>query len=181
MKQYIKNNQIKTRQQIVIVKNGMRTINPTEEQILADGWVEYVAPIVEHREISEEQKAKAALVRARHKLRNEIIAYDSSSEVNSFYMQGQQMWLDKATRTGLMLRFQAEISAGKESTTLWYNSQSYKLTLALATHMLYALEVYASQCYDVTQAHLAAIQELQTIEEIESYDYTQGYPAKLEF
>ena len=47
--------------------------------------------------------------------------------------------------------------------------------------MLYALEVYASACYDRTQAHLAAIDALETIEEIESYDYRVGYPEKLKF
>lgn len=35
----------KTRQQIVINKNGMSTYNPTEEMILADGWVEYVPKV----------------------------------------------------------------------------------------------------------------------------------------
>lgn len=60
MKRYIKDGQIKTRNQIVI--KGQRTIkdkdgnekvvntntfNPTEEMILADGWVEYVPPTVE--------------------------------------------------------------------------------------------------------------------------------------
>jgi hypothetical protein len=47
--------------------------------------------------------------------------------------------------------------------------------------MLYAIELYASACYDNTQRHLAAIKELQTIEEIESYDYKAGYPEKLRF
>lgn len=196
MKQYIKNNQIKTRQQIVIVKNGMRTINPTEEQILADGWEEYVAssvePIVEEEEEPSplnttteipvpEVSDKAAFVRARHKLRNKIQQYDSSSEVNIFYMQGQPMWLDKSTRAGLMLRFQSEQAIGREMTSLWYSGQMYELPLAMAFQMLYALEVYASACYDNTQRHLAAVNGLQSIEEVESYDYRVGYPEKLEF
>lgn len=42
MKQYIKNGVIKTSNQIVIKKDGRQYINPTEELILADGWVEYV-------------------------------------------------------------------------------------------------------------------------------------------
>lgn len=42
MKRYIKNGVIKTRNQIVIKKDGRQYINPTEELILADGWVEYV-------------------------------------------------------------------------------------------------------------------------------------------
>ena len=42
MKQYIKSGVIKTRNQIVIKKDGGQYINPTVELILADGWVEYV-------------------------------------------------------------------------------------------------------------------------------------------
>ena len=197
MKRYIKNNQIKTRQQIVIVKNGMRTINPTEEQILADGWEEYIAPsvepIVEEKEEEyspldntveipvPEVSDKAAFVRSRHKLRNKIQQYDSSSEVNIFYMNNTPMWLDKATRAGLMLRFQAEQSMGMTETTLWYGSVMYTLPLESAFGMLMALEVYASQCYDNTQRHLAAVNALETIEQVESYDYRVGYPNKLEF
>ena len=197
MKQYIKNNQIKTRQEIVIVKNGMRTINPTEEQIFADGWEEYIAPAVEPIvEEKEEEPSplnntveipvpkvsdKAAFVRARHKLRNKIQQYDSSSEVNIFYMGGHPMWLDKSTRAGLMLRFQSEQAIGREMTSLWYNGQMYELPLTNAFQMLYALEVYASACYDNTQRHLAAVNGLETIEQVESYDYREGYPTKLEF
>lgn len=42
MKRYIKNGVIKTRNQIVIKKDGRQYINPTEELIFADGWVEYI-------------------------------------------------------------------------------------------------------------------------------------------
>ena len=41
MERYIKNGVIKTRNQIVIKKDGRQYINPTVELILADGWVEY--------------------------------------------------------------------------------------------------------------------------------------------
>jgi hypothetical protein len=47
--------------------------------------------------------------------------------------------------------------------------------------MLSALEVYAVDCYNVTTDHIYAIQSLTTIEEIEAYDYTVGYPEKLTF
>jgi hypothetical protein len=47
MKKYIKDGIIKTRNQIVIRRNGMNTYNPSEQMILADGWVEYVPPTVE--------------------------------------------------------------------------------------------------------------------------------------
>lgn len=44
MKQYIKDNQIKYANNIIIKKDGMQIINPSEELILADGWVEYIPP-----------------------------------------------------------------------------------------------------------------------------------------
>ena len=34
----------KTLKEIVIKKDGKQTFNPSEEMVLADGWVEYVAP-----------------------------------------------------------------------------------------------------------------------------------------
>ena len=170
MKRYIKDGKIKHRNQIVIRKDGMNTYNPTEEMILADGWEEYITLVYEPT-IEDYRKRK----------KDEITRYDSSDEVNAFYMQGQRMWLDKATRAGLMLRLQAEQSMGKETTTLWYGSHQFELPMANAFQMLYALELYASQCYDNTQRHLAAVDALENKEEIEAYDYRTGYPEELEF
>lgn len=44
MKRYIKDNIIKYANNIVIKRDGMQIINPSEELILADGWVEYTPP-----------------------------------------------------------------------------------------------------------------------------------------
>ena len=38
---------------------------------------------------------------------------------------------------------------------------------------------YADACYMVTQGHRKAIEALTTVEDVEGYDYTQGYPEKL--
>lgn len=43
MKIYIKDNKIKSANRIVIYKDDMQILNPTEEMILEDGWVEYVS------------------------------------------------------------------------------------------------------------------------------------------
>ena len=180
MKQYTKTidgkTVIKTRNQIVVVANGRQHINPTEEILLADGWVEYIIP-----ERTEEQKARIALARARSVKKNEINSYDKSTEVNQFFVNGLSVWLDKATRAGLLLRFQAEAAQGLVSTSLWYNGAQFPLKVDQAIQMLYAIELYASACYDNTQKHLAAINALQTIEEIEQYDNKVGYPEQLSF
>jgi hypothetical protein len=71
MKQYTKNGEIKTRNQIVlrvtktIVRDGvekeveMNVYNPTEEMILADGWVEYIPPQVDPQ---PQRKSKLAVM-----------------------------------------------------------------------------------------------------------------------
>ena len=91
------------------------------------------------------------------------------------------MWLDKATRVGLKLRFDAELSVGKTTTILWYEGMSFELELANAIQMLNAIEIYASACYDNTQKHIANVKSMNTIGDVKSYDYRTGYPEKLRF
>jgi hypothetical protein len=161
---------IRRAEEIVIKGNGSQTFNPTEEMILADGWVEYIPqPYVP---TLEEIKARKV---------DEILAYDNSSEVNEFSMGDVPMWLDKATRAGLLLRFEAEAKVGRTETTLWNDGQSYTLPLEQAQQILIALELYASACYDNTQSHIAEVQKMESKEAVESYDYTSGYPQKLLF
>lgn len=118
---------------------------------------------------------------AKREMTDKINRYDSSSSVNIFYIQGLEVWLDKATRTGLKLRFEAEMAMGQTETTLWYNNMQFPLTVENAIKMLYAIELYASACYDRTQAHLAAVNALEDVETIDTYDYKAGYPEKLNF
>ena len=161
---------IKFADEIVIRSNGKQTFNPTEAMILADGWVEYVTPVY----VPTLEDIKANKV-------EEILAHDSSSTVNEFSIGGVPMWLDKATRAGLLLRFEAEGKVGRTETTLWNDGQSYTLPLETAQQILIALELYASACYDNTQSHIAEVQKLESKEAVEAYDYTTGYPQKLLF
>jgi hypothetical protein len=91
------------------------------------------------------------------------------------------MWLDKNTRNGLLMRLNAEKSAGKTTTTLWFDTQSFTLNIDELIAMINLLEVYASECYDRTAYHKAAVKALTTVEEVNNYNYTTGYPEKLEF
>ena len=110
-----------------------------------------------------------------------ITDHDGSVNVNSFTINGMKYWLDKETRAGLILRFNAEKSAGKTETTLWVGNNSITLAIDDAIKMLYALEVYASACYDNTASHKANVSALTTVEEVMNYDYKTGYPAMLRF
>lgn len=112
---------------------------------------------------------------------SEIQVFDKSTNVNSFDLLGKSMWLDKSTRVGLFNSISIEKNAGKSDTVLWYDAIKYIIPIFDALAMLNALELYALNCYNVTQSHISAVKALQTIEEIENYDYTVGYPVKLSF
>lgn len=122
-----------------------------------------------------------ALDVAKEQLIEEIDGYDTSSDVNSFTLGGKQMWLPKETRVGLVNSITIEKAAGKETTVLWFGGERYELPVDTALQMLSALELYALECYNVTAAHKAAVNALESVEDVVAYDYTQGYPEKLNF
>ena len=41
---YIKDGTIRDRSRIIIIKDNFQIINPTEEMVLADGWISYSPP-----------------------------------------------------------------------------------------------------------------------------------------
>lgn len=110
----------------------------------------------------------------------EIIDYDTSSSVNGFMLNGLLVWLDKATRVGLMNSTTIAKAAGQETTTLWLKGIKLVVDCDKAIQLLSALEMYALKCFNVTASHKAAVGELKSIEEVEAYDYKAGYPKMLE-
>ena len=110
----------------------------------------------------------------------EITAYDTSSSVNGFMLNGLLVWLDKATRVGLMNSTAIAKAAGQKTTTLWLGGIKLVVDCDKAIQLLSALEMYALECFNVTASHKQAVSELTTIEEVEAYDYKAGYPKMLE-
>lgn len=108
-----------------------------------------------------------------------IEKYDASSSVNSFLLNGMEVWLDKATRVGLMNSTSIAKSMGQQKTTLWLGSYQLEVDCDKAIQLLSALEMYALECFNVTAAHKKAVSELDNIEGVLTYDYKSGYPDKL--
>ena len=109
-----------------------------------------------------------------------IEKYDASSSVNSFVLNGASVWLDKATRVGLMNSTTIAKSMGSETTTLWLGEVKLEVDCDKAIQLLSALEMYALECFNVTAAHKKAVSALESIEEVLAYDFTANYPSKLE-
>ena len=123
--------------------------------------------------------AAAVLSAAKKSMLAEITAYDSSSSVNSFLLNGMEVWLDKATRVGLMNSTTIAKSMGQQKTTLWIGSYQLEVECDKAIQLLSALEMYALECFNVTAAHKKAVSELDNIDGVLTYDYKSGYPDKL--
>ena len=123
--------------------------------------------------------AAAVLSAAKTTMLAEITAYDYSVAVNSFLLNGMEVWLDKATRVGLMNSTTIAKSMGQEKTTLWLGSYQLEVECDKAIQLLSALEMYALECFNVTAAHKKAVSELDNIDGVLTYDYKSGYPDKL--
>ena len=151
--------------------NGCVVCNPTEDMMIKAGYKEYQEPVP--TEVEKLEQAKADKIA-------EIVAYDTSSSVNGFILNGMLVWLDKATRVGLMNSTTIAKSAGKQTITLWLGGIKLVVDCDKAIQLLSDLEMYALDCFNVTESHKQAVSELMTIEEVEAYDYNAGYPKMLE-
>lgn len=164
----------------ILFVGDRQIINPTEEQILEAGYVEYV---YKEPELTEEQK----LTNAINSVIQKINEWDSSSAVNNCVIiyQEQELpyWASKAERNDLKAAIKDYINAGKENYRLDLRDLGIAVSIPCETllNMLSALEVYAIDCYNKTTDHIFAVRALTSIEEIELYDYTVGYPETLTF
>lgn len=117
----------------------------------------------------------------------EIDAYDKSSAVNGFYLNGMLIpWskddpsspnVDK--RMGLRQNIADKVALGEENISIWMKGMSFTMPCAQAEMLMRSIENYAYECFNVTAAHKVAVSELTSIEEVEKYDITAGYPAQL--
>ena len=173
--------EVKPANRIIIIKDGFQTINPTEQMILADGWVEYIAPtppVPTEEELLDSAKSRKI---------DEINEYDSSKDVNICYIKTSldtiPYWANKTERSSLKSAIQDCIAMGRETYRLDLREVgvSVDINCEKLLSMLSALEVYAIDCYNKTTDHIYAVNNLTTVEEIEAYDYRVGYPEKLTF
>ena len=153
-------------------KNGLATT----EAVVRKVWV-YDGVRLETGGMTSEAALTAA---AQKMVLAEINKNDTSSAVNGFMLNGQRVWLDKATRIGLMNSTSIAKAMGQPTTTLWLGDVKLVVECDKAIQLLSALEMYALECFNVTAAHKKAVSEMSTVEEVLAYDYTAGYPKILE-
>lgn len=151
--------------------DGKQVLNPTHEQMLEAGWQVY------DDTPSEEELLQLAIDR---KIA-EIDAYNSSSAVDGFTVGGMEMWIGFEERQRIRTSVECYRAMGKDTMEKWFNGQKFEFPLDIWEQMLNALGVYASEALNATERHKMAVRTLKSVEEVEAYDHTQGYPKKCAF
>ena len=152
------------------ISNGVFSGIPSEQRLTEWGFVEYIEPTPTPEEL---------LARAKANKIAELEDYDAN-EVNSFSVNGKDMWLDHDVRQQLRISLDALSQAGRENVTKWFDGLEYTYPIDVWYYMLGQVEVYASDALNVTESHKAAINALESVEDVEAYQFT-GYPPKLSF
>lgn len=116
---------------------------------------------------------------ARKAVTEEIDKYDTSSAVNGFVLSGKKVWLDFELRDRVYQGNERLQRIGRTDTTLWLGKQCYNLSIEQAQNIISHIEAYAKDCYNVTAQHKAAVEKMQTLEEVLAYDYKEDYPEQL--
>lgn len=107
--------------------------------------------------------------------------YDSSEEVNKFFVNDTPVWFNKEVRTSLNSSLSIEKEVGRETTVLWINNTPYTISVDEAKRIISEVELYAVECYNNTQKNIAEAKTLTLKEEVTSFDITKGYPEKPRF
>ena len=146
--------------------DGKRVYNPTDEMLMRAGYV-YVEDVEE-----ELQRAKEVKIA-------EIAAYSDSEAVNSLTFNGIKTWLTPNVRANYLVSLDAAELLGETDITFVVEGVQASLPIKQVRLLLAKIQRYADACYIVTEGHKRAVRALQTVDEVEKYDYTKGYPEKL--
>ena len=149
---------------------------PSAEQLYQWGFREWFDPAPTPTQLLERAKANKIA---------ELEAYDDSNAVNSFdiVMDGETMsaWIEPDKRSNYRGSLEDCELLGVTDIEVPIAGMLIPMTVADARVKLAQVQLYADRCTIVTEGHKYAINALSTIEEVESYDFTTGYPEKLVF
>lgn len=152
--------------------------NKTVILLLVDGMVVFHEGYdPDKTEAIEEGK----LMMVKREVINQLLMFDSSTEVNSFYINKNSFWIDSETRTKYRTAIESAELLGETNIEIPLAELIFTLDISQAKIMLAKIERYAYKSAIVTLRHRDQISVLSTIEDVLNYDYKQGYPEKESF
>ena len=148
---------------------AFHTANPTAS--VTEVWNMELNPVVD-----------ASLEIAKMQKKHEIEEYDRSSYVNDFTVNNDiHAWLTADERANYRNSIDAAKLLNVANVSLFIGNMPITIPTQTAEVMLAQIQLYADGCFLVTKNHLLAIDQLESVEAVEEYDHTTGYPTKLNF
>ena len=142
---------------------------PTEEQVQTD-FAEW-----------EARHTALLLNAAKQRKLQEIAAYNTSDNVDAFLLNGEKHWLTRDERAMAKLSTEARQRLGHYTTEQCLGGKFYTIPCDTLLTMLARLEDYALSCFNYAIRQQAEVNALTSLEEVENYDVTKGYPEMLNF
>lgn len=132
-------------------------------------------------EIINMQRSDIATDYDRQKVIDKIEEYNISNNIDIFTLNGNPTWINLQSRMVMAHDLNMAKLLGKETITFWLDGVEYILNTDQGIQLLSQLESYALQCQNRTEEHKKNVSNITSYQELQDYDYTTGYPEKLEF
>jgi len=116
-----------------------------------------------------------------------LYSYDSSEKINNciivYNNEKIRYWANKHERDALKSALQDCIAIGRTVYRLDLRDKGVTINISCEKllQMLAILEVYAIDCFNKTTDHEFILKSLETIDEIEAYEFKDGYPDAPQF
>lgn len=128
--------------------------------------------------ISEEER----LILAKKDMIEKIEDFDNSPSVNSFIINDAiSAWFTVQERLNYKQSVEAAKLLGLPALDFYVGDIMLNISPSDAELMLAQIQLYADKCFIVTKQHKLTVQNLTSVNDVLAYDYTVGYPEKLNF
>ena len=151
-------------------------VNP---QPIEEGKIVAIEDVFNHYPTEEDEKAlyDAWLAMERRVKVVEIEQFAKTDSVKVFEVNGVSGWLDSEERGSIRRAASDKAAEGRDVFTLYLSGHGIEMKPTEVEDILKVVEIYASDCFDHTEAHKLAVNALAVIEDVQNYDISAGYPA----
>lgn len=125
---YKKDGKIKERSRIIIFKDDQQIINPTDEMVIADGWVEYVAPDPVVDNSSEISKQLQDALLDQYNKRTDITDEDALKRPLLVYEW--DTYIGKSLKTGQIVSYKSKLYRVRQDISTVIESYAPQLSTA---------------------------------------------------
>lgn len=125
---YKKDGKIKERSRIIIFKDDQQIINPTDEMVIADGWVEYVAPDPVVDNSSEISKQLQDALLDQYNKRTDITDEDALKRPLLVYEW--DTYIGKSLKTGQIVSYESKLYRVRQDISTVIESYAPQLSTA---------------------------------------------------